>query len=859
MRVALDQNGIVDVTDLRLRAPQFQILGGSGRYDPKGPLLLDLDARSTQYGPLTARVSGTMGAPSVLVRAPRPGLGIGLVDLEAKIRGEGKSWAVDATGGTDYGPLAANVLVRTGAPLTIDVRSGRFAGMGITGRLVQGAAGPFAGRLDFAGSGVTGSAALEARGTLQHATIAARASNAQIPGAAGLTIGQAVASGSILFADTPQITGDVQVANLRSGELVLRSARARIDYRGGSGTAQMLATGSTGVPFRIALNAKLAPREWLVAAQGQGSGVTFRTSAPARIAVSGGEYRLAPTRVEFDKGSALVAGRYGDGLSLQTRVDKVDLAVVNAFVPGLGIGGTATGSVDFAQASPAAFPSANARIEIAGFTRSSIATVSTPVDVTLVGKLLPDGGDARALIKRGTATIGRMVATLRPLGPEAGPWRTRLLAAPLSGGIRYNGPAAVLFSLSGLAGQQLSGPIGVAADFSGRVQTPQLAGIVRASNLTYENETYGTRLTNLKLDGRFSNDRLVIETLTATAGTGTVAAKGTIGLSSAANFPMNLTADLRNAQLARSDALGATATGRIAVTRDANGGRIEGRLDLPEARYQVIRQGAAEVAELNGVRRKSDVFRTEQQRAEARRAFGDFRLALRIRADNRVYISGMGLESEWGTDIRVGGTSGAPEIGGTATLVRGTYEFAGRRFTLTRGTIRFQGPGLANPTIDIAGNTNAEGVNAVLIVSGSAQQPRIAFTSTPALPQDEVIARLLFGDSVVDLSATEAIQLAAALNSLRGGGGGLNPLGKLRSAMGIDRLRILSPDAVSGRATALAAGQYITDDIYVEVITDTRGFTATQLEIALSRALSVLSQTGSFGGSGVSLRYSKDY
>lgn len=105
----------------------------------------------------------------------------------------------------------------------------------------------------------------------------------------------------------------------------------------------------------------------------------------------------------------------------------------------------------------------------------------------------------------------------------------------------------------------------------------------------------------------------------------------------------------------------------------------------------------------------------------------------------------------------------------------------------------------------------------------------------------------------------EAIQLAAALNSLRGTGGGLNPLGKLRSATGISRLRILAADNTTGRGTALAAGQYITNDIYIEVITDARGFTATQLEIALSRALSILSQTGSFGGSSVSVRYSKDY
>ena len=122
-----------------------------------------------------------------------------------------------------------------------------------------------------------------------------------------------------------------------------------------------------------------------------------------------------------------------------------------------------------------------------------------------------------------------------------------------------------------------------------------------------------------------------------------------------------------------------------------------------------------------------------------------------------------------------------------------------------------------------------------------------------------MLSRLLFGSSPQNLSATEAIQLAAALNSLRGGGGGLNPLGKLRGALGIDRLRILSADAATGRGTALAAGKYITDNIYVEIITDARGFTATQLEIALTKSLSILSQTGSFGGSSASVKYQKDF
>ena len=135
----------------------------------------------------------------------------------------------------------------------------------------------------------------------------------------------------------------------------------------------------------------------------------------------------------------------------------------------------------------------------------------------------------------------------------------------------------------------------------------------------------------------------------------------------------------------------------------------------------------------------------------------------------------------------------------------------------------------------------------------------MTFTSSPVLPQDEVLSRLLFGTDPSNLSAIEAVQLASALNSLRGSGGGLNPLGKLRSATGFDRLRVLGADQASGRGTALAAGKYITRNIYVEIITDARGYTATQLTIALTKSLSLLSQAGSFGGSNASLKYSKDY
>lgn len=858
--LSYDTDGLVTFRNVRVTAPSFRVTRGSGRYDLNtGAVLVEADAYSAQYGPLFARVSGSAAAPIVNVRAPRPGLGVGLANLDARIVGRGGAYAVTANGQTTYGPFNADVLVNPGTQLAVDIRRVVFAGVNFSGRVVQTGAGPFAGRVQFAGSGLAGAALLSAQGRYQRADVDARAYAAQIPGDVDFVIGRGIVKASIVLYDNPQVIADAQVADLRYGPTVIQSGRMKVNHAGGRGTAHALLTGSNSVPFRLAANAQLSPSEYLVALQGQANGISFRTQNPARITTAGGTYRLAPTQVSFDQGRLRVAGSYGAGLTAQMRLDSLDLSVANALVPNLGLGGRATGSLDFTQTNPNAFPQADARMTITGFTRSSLASVSQPVDVVLAGRLVQSGGELRALVRRGATTVGRAQAFLRPAG-AGGSWASQLMAAPLSGGIRYNGPSGVLFSLAGLAEQQLSGPIVVAADFSGRASAPQLNGVIRADSLTYDNETYGTRLSNMAIRARFTADRLQLVSLTAKAGDGTVRAQGYVSLAADQGYPMQIDARLDDAQLARSDAIGATASGTVSVTNGRGGGLIKADLTIPEARYEIIRQGAAEVPELTGVRRKSDIRPARiTDRPPPTSPPGLFRLDMRVRADNRLFVSGMGLESEWEADMRIGGTSAAPTIAGGLDLVRGTYSFAGKRFEVERGRVRFRGGQMTDPDLDIRATTENDGVTFVINITGTGQRPQIAFTSSPALPQDEVLSRLLFGTSPENLSATEAIQLAAALNSLRGSGGGLNPLGKLRSATGFDRLRVLGADDASGRGTSLAAGKYLTDDIYIEIVTDARGFTATQLTIALTRSLSLLTQAGSFGGSNAQLRYSRDY
>ncbi|GGE76096.1 translocation/assembly module TamB domain-containing protein [Sphingomonas prati] len=856
--VGYSENGTATFRNVRMSARKFRITSGEGSYRTDGTIAFRASGVSADYGPVSVIVAGTATAPRIRVLASRPNVGIPLTGVQVDVVGVAGGYQVNAKGNSAYGPFSADVLIRMGRGGTsYDIRNARFAGIDVRGTVRPTAAGPYAGLLTLSGSGLNGSVRLAAAGKYQRADVDVTARNARIPGDVPITIAGGVIRGSVVvYPDAPAINGQFALTGVKQGSLSVDRAQGRIAYRGGRGTLAMVAKGTSGVPFDIAVQAALSSEMMRANVRGSANAIPFRLAAPATIRKTAAGWVLAPATVVLPQGQVVVEGSYGDLIRGRARLSNLDLSILRAFAPGMGLGGKATGVVDYIG--DAGVPTLNARVDIANFTRTGALTISDPVDIATLVRLSDAGGSANAIVRRGGAVVGRLQARLAPLstGPEA--WSERLLSAPLSGGVRYSGPAEVLWTLTGIAGQTLSGPVAVAADFGGRVDQPTLTGVVRANALRYENETYGTVLSGIAVDGRFTQSRFVLNSLTAKAGTGSLTASGSVGLDAAGGFPIDVRATLARAQLARSDALGATVSGTLRVRNGPQtGALIEGDLTLPEVRYQIVYQGASEVAVLEGVRRRN----APPVAAVAASAVpSNWKLDIRVRADNRIFVSGMGLEAEWRTDLRVRGTAADPRVVGKLEVVRGTYSFSGRRFEISRGNVTFNGGAVTDPELDISATTTVDGVTAIINIGGRAQNPQVTFTSTPSLPQDEVLSRLLFGTSVTSLSPTQAIQLAAALNSLRGsGGGGLNPLGKLRSATGIDRLRILGADQTTGRGTALAAGQYISNDIYVEVITDARGFTATQLQIALSKTLSILSSTGSFGGSNVSLRYSKNY
>jgi len=369
----------------------------------------------------------------------------------------------------------------------------------------------------------------------------------------------------------------------------------------------------------------------------------------------------------------------------------------------------------------------------------------------------------------------------------------------------------------------------------------------------------GTVVENIALDSRFTESRLDLTSFAGTVGKdGKVSGNGSIDLSSERNFPLNISLNLNNAQVLNRDDLRATLTGPLTIRSSADGARISGKLTVERSRLRIGKPAVEDVpvldvrevnAELLGRRVKHDAAPTK------------WSLDVALSAPGRLEVTGMGIESEWRGDVRVAGAATAPQLIGRVQVVRGDYEFAGKRFELTRGDLRFAGGYPPDPVIDVVAENTSSGFTAQLAITGTAQRPDIKFSSVPALPEDEVLSRVLFGASITSLSAPEAIQLAGALASLRSNGKGtaLNPINLVRKTLHIDRLRILPANATLNRKTSVAAGQYIGRRVYVELATDAQGYTASNIEVSLTRALSVLSEVATQGGTSVNLRWKRDY
>lgn len=854
--VSLGANRPIDFRGVSIRAAKLSLtLDGmiaAGRTSLAGR------GRHVDYGPFTVEGSLTPAGPEAVLVFANPLPAAGLENVRVAITPTKDGFRIETRGGSILGPFdgALKLFAPAGGPTRIEIESLKVWQTLVTGDLTLGGGG-VNGTLALSGGGLDGTIRLAPRAGGQAFDVNVTARNAQFGGATPISIAQADIRASGLLRDgNSTITGSADAQGIRYGRLFIGRLGARAELENGRGTVSAALAGRRGSRFNLQLNANVAPDRIAVAARGDFAG---RPIAMPRRAVlvkqADGGWRLEPTQVNFAGGAMIAEGELG-GEATQVRLQFADmpLSLADIFTD-LGLGGRISGIVDFRSA-PGEVPVGDARIKVEQLTRSGLVLTSSPIDLAMVLRLTPTRLETRAVIDQQGERRGRLQALIRDL-PASGALFERLQAGNLFAQLRYAGPAGALWRLAAVDAFDLAGPISIGADVTGTLANPRVRGSLASENLRVQSSISGTDLRSVSMRGTFSGSRLRLASFRGTAANGgSVVGSGTVDLQDLGRRGPQLDIRLaaRNARLLNANGISATVTGPMRILSDGIGGTIAGRLQVDRASWRL--GTVAQRAELPQIATReinlpADVAPPTYQTRP-------WRYLIDARADSRVDVDGLGLDSEWGADILLRGTTEDPRIGGEARMVRGSYSFAGSRFELTRGRIAFDENVPIDPRLDITAETDRSGIDVEVKVQGSAQQPEISFTSSPALPEEEILARLLFGGSITELSATDVLQLGSAVASLRGGGG-VDPINRLRTAIGLDRLRIVSADAALGTGTGIALGKNFGRRFYVEIITDGRGYSATEVEFRVTSWLSLLAAISTIGRESLVAEISRDY
>lgn len=415
-----------------------------------------------------------------------------------------------------------------------------------------------------------------------------------------------------------------------------------------------------------------------------------------------------------------------------------------------------------------------------------------------------------------------------------------------------------IWPLLALDTQVMRGRLVANASVGGTISAPEIAGEARVSDGYFEDVEQGTILKKIDLKAEIADaDTLKLDVSAADTQGGNVTSSGTIDFAKLTEPEIDLNVALSNLLAVNRDDFSVITDGDIDIKGNPQRLMVNGEATTREVEINLGGSVAPNVVDLKyeAINKPGE---TAKEKIEETKP-SKISLKLDLDLPSRVFIRGRGLDSEWKGNFKIRGTADKPVIEGFVSPVRGQFTFAGKSFKLTEGEISLVGGETINPELSLKAVYTGPNVTAVVTISGTASNPKISFSSPDGLPQDEVLAQVLFGKSSGKLSAVEAVQLAetiAALSGKLGSGGGIT--GFVRDTLGVDVVSA-STNEQTGEAE-VSVGKYVSDNIYVGVDQGTQsGGTRAKVQIELTPNISVESEMGQSTDSSVGIFWKWDY
>ncbi|MFD0917160.1 translocation/assembly module TamB domain-containing protein [Pseudahrensia aquimaris] len=529
--------------------------------------------------------------------------------------------------------------------------------------------------------------------------------------------------------------------------------------------------------------------------------------APTQIVVRNGIVQLGEANIGVGSGSILLTGRAGSQLALSADIRNVPLSIINAIRPETRAAGTLSGQVNVSGSSSnpsAQFDFSGSDITVAQIADAGVSPLSFSAVGSYVNKAIRfDNARARNGQDISLSASGRL---------------------PLSGdgmGLTVDGTFPLALAERAIAerGASISGTGKISVFVTGSLQEPVARGFIEARGATLTDPLSNLRVTDINIRGGISGDTVTLsEARGQLASGGSVSARGDIGLGR--GLPANIRIELNRAKYTDGQTFTTTADGTLTLSGDlAANPSLEGTINLIESEI-VVPESFIQDRELldvrhvrvsAGVRRTLERVKRTAPVAKPSSRPSILQLDLTINAPNRIFVRGRGLDAELGGRVRIAGSAVNIRPIGSFQLLRGRLSILGQRIDLDEGTITLAGD--LDPLLDLVARTEAGDVTAFIKLEGRASQLEVTFTSSPELPQDEVLALIIFGRGLGDLSPAQIVRLASIAGELTGGNSpGL--VEEIRRGTGLDNLDIVQDS--DGNA-AVRAGKYISDKVYLGV------------------------------------------
>jgi translocation and assembly module TamB len=561
-------------------------------------------------------------------------------------------------------------------------------------------------------------------------------------------------------------------------------------------------------------------------------GQDVRLLSPAQISLANG-VAIDALKIGAQNAIFQLKGEITPALDVRASLSKVEPSLVNAFVPGLLTSGEIEAHAKL-QGTLAA-PTGEVRLTAKDVRLGDDAALGLPpLELDASAQLAGDAAEIDARSSVGGAS--RLNVTGRvPLTADG------MFAMKVGGKFDL----AMISPLLEAHGLQAAGNIEVDATVAGNRLKPRIEGEVTLTKGSVHDYGRGIGLTDITATVVGSEGNLEIKSFTASAAPGTVSMTGTLGVLQS-HLPLDLHIKADNAQPLASKLLTAILDADLRVSGSARERLdIAGEVHLHRTLIGIPNGLPPNVAVLD-VRRRGKIAPAPSAKQLV------IGLDLKVEAPEEIKVSGRGLDAVMGGNLQIRGTTDDPIVTGGFKLQRGNFSLAGNRLTFTSGSVSFNGAGLKNkidPSLDFTAETVMSDATATLRITGLADAPQFEFTSSPALPQDEILARLLFGVPGTQLSGLQLAQIGAALAAMSGvGGDGLNPLVKIQKTLGLDRLAVgagsTNPTTGESTGASIEAGRYLSRRVYVEARQTTTGTAQLQADIELTKSLKLRTRLG---------------